>query len=125
MVTGSAEKFPGSARDRPNVVHTGVFILKRTDDEVFDAAVVEPGGAAVDSRDAAVAPTSSSSGSCSGWASGGVSSPVGVPNRSHNIQTHESSVTVTAEYLTPSEELSESELAATIAVRPSALQLYQ
>ncbi len=100
---------------RPDVVHAGVFILECTDDEVFDATLVEHVGAAVDSRDEAVAPTSSSSSSDSGQASGGVSSPVGVPDRSHNIQPHESSVAVAAEYLTSSEELSESELAATIA----------
>ena len=100
------------------MVHAGVFILECTDDEIFDAAVVEHGGAAVDSRDDAVAPTSSSSSSGSGRASGGVSSPVGVSDRSHNLQPHESSVAVAVEFLAPSEELSESELlAATITAR--------
>ena len=58
----------------PDVVHAGVFILECSDDEMFDAAVVDHGCAAVDSCDAAVVPTSSSSSSSdSDQAAGGVS----------------------------------------------------
>ena len=95
------------ALTRPDVVHAGV---ECSDDEMFDAAVVDHGCAAVDSCDAAVVPTSSSSSSGSGQAAGGVSSLGGAPDRSHDIQPHESAIAVAAEYLTSLEELSESEL---------------
>ncbi len=67
---------------RPDVVHAGVFILECIDDEIFVASVAMHGGAAVESCDAAVVPTSSSSSSGSGQAAGGVSSPVGVTDHS-------------------------------------------
>ena len=98
------KKSQDPAWTRPDVVHAGFFILECTDDEIFDASLVEHGGTAVDSCDAAIVPTSSSSSSGSGQAAGGASSLKGVPDHSHDIQPHESSVAVAAEYLTSSED---------------------
>ena len=102
---------------RPDVVHAGVFILGYFDNEMLDAAVVGHGDAAVDSCDVAVVPPSISSSCGSGQAAGTVSSFGGVPVRSHDFQPHESAVAVAAEYLTSSEDLSESEQVASIAAR--------
>ena len=94
------------------------------DDEIFVASVAMHGGAAVESCDAAVVPTSSSSSSGSGQAAGGVSSLVGVPDHSPNIQPHESPVAIAAEYPSSSEEFSESELVASIAARSGGVPLF-
>ena len=87
---------------RPDAIRMGVYIMESTDDVAVDAAVLKHGGAALDSIDAAVLPTSSSG--------GGRRALGDVLDRSHSVPLHESSVAVAAEYLTPSEKLSESEL---------------